>query len=144
MRCSGPFSFCASERVDVTNTRLAPTRSASATTASPAGVPTTMRSWAVIWKVPDAGEARGSLMVCSDRIAGVGELAYLTSVSACWQEMSMAWGAIQPTPIAPALRLRRASGQHFGEHLAVDVAAAQDEAHAFAAHAVALPQQSGK
>ena len=43
-----------------------------------------------------------------------------------------------------ALGLRRASGQHFGEHLAVDVAAAQDEAHAFAGHAVMLPQQSGQ
>src|SRR6516162_532011 len=51
-RCSGPSCFCASERVEVTNTRLAPRRSASATTASAAGVPKTMRSWAVTLKVP--------------------------------------------------------------------------------------------
>ncbi len=57
MRCSGPSSFCASERVEVTNTRLAPTRSASATTASPAGVPNTMRSCAVTLKLPAAGAA---------------------------------------------------------------------------------------
>ena len=41
----------ASERVDVTKMRLAPYRSASASTASPAGVPNMMRSCAVTLKV---------------------------------------------------------------------------------------------
>ena len=62
MRCRGPISFCASERVEVTNTRRAPTRSASATIASPAGMPNTMRSCAVTWKVPAVSPAWESLM----------------------------------------------------------------------------------
>ncbi|HEY5830698.1 MAG TPA: hypothetical protein VIV01_20245, partial [Hyphomicrobiaceae bacterium] len=52
-RCSGPISFCASERVEVTNTRLAPTRWASAATASPAATPNTTRSSACTWKTPE-------------------------------------------------------------------------------------------
>ena len=52
MRCTGPSASTPSERPEIKNTRCAPSRTASASTASPAGTPCTMRSCAAIMKVP--------------------------------------------------------------------------------------------
>ena len=52
MRCNGPSSIAASERVEVTKTRLAPVTSASLFTASGAGVPNATRSNDCTLKIP--------------------------------------------------------------------------------------------
>src|SRR5215468_5539368 len=130
-RCRGPFSFCARERVEVTNTRCAPIRSASATTASPAGSPNTMRSCAVMLKVPGRSPGVVLLMGRSDGI--------VLSRKPLVSDEGFAVLAR-----APLRHRRRAPRQDLGKHLAVDVAAAQHETDALSAHAHALLEERGQ
>src|SRR5581483_11983258 len=136
-RCSGPSCFCASERVEVTNTRLAPMRSASATTASPAGCPKMILSCAVTLKLPGLMLMRGRLRLAPGRNRPGPDPGRIAAIDL-------------HRPVRPSvrcgfafrtLRCWRASRQHLGEHLAVDVAAAQDEADALCGHPPTLLHQ---